>query len=163
MTQNKIKWINEAKGDGDGVAYWVSQDQRFDIEPLYNHATRPHAYNLHDRVKKAKVHTFSVKSAKAAAAQILIKEARVTSPTCNGKGKQTIEVRHLGEPARSIEIGCITCNGKKTITQDQAAQEQRMRDAWCKCKVPGDPIYYHYANGAHGYDCAKCGKILQTG
>jgi len=92
---------------------------------------------------------------------------RVTCPTCNGKGKQTIVATTLDEKGwhkePPVEINCITCNGKKTITQDKAAQEQRMREAWCRCEVQGDPVPWRFANGAHGYDCSKCGKILQTG
>jgi hypothetical protein len=74
MTRNEIKWINEAKGE-DGPAYWVSDDQRFDIEPLFSHGTRPWAYWLQDRINKTRKHCHSVRDAKQDALRILQKES----------------------------------------------------------------------------------------
>jgi hypothetical protein len=74
-SKNKIKWINEAKGEDGDCAYWVSTGGRFDIQPLFNHGTKPWSYDLHDRTLKTKRHTYGVRSAKQMAQEIVDKEA----------------------------------------------------------------------------------------
>ena len=87
-------------------------------------------------------------------------------------GKMTIIATTIDEHGTRkeppVEINCIWCGGLgDRISKYKAAKIQSeidaFKDAWCKCEEPGEPIYYEYDNGAHGYDCGKCGKILQTG
>lgn len=37
-----------------------------------------------------------------------------------------------------------------------------MEDIWCQCEDP-TPVPYAYGDGSHGFECADCGKLLQTG
>jgi hypothetical protein len=86
-------------------------------------------------------------------------------PHCeNGKTEISVTVYGKGPLSSSKStITCVTCNGSGEITEAQAAKIKAMDDIWCKCKEPGDPVYYELAGGSHGYDCATCGGLLQTG
>jgi hypothetical protein len=69
-----------------------------------------------------------------------------------------------GVEKRVVEIKCLTCDGTGNATPEQLAKLQAMNDAWCKCGNPsGEPVPYRYADGSHGYNCADCGGLLQTG
>jgi hypothetical protein len=84
-------------------------------------------------------------------------------PTCKGTGKITIrsvEYRSDG----IVSISCIWCDGKGKQTPAEKQKQEDFNNAWCKCGNPsGEVNYYHHMNGAHGYTCADCGKIIQTG
>lgn len=70
-TTKQVQWKNEGEA---GDASWVSVDQRFDIEPTYNHSTRPQGYRLHDRKNKTSKFTHQVGWAKGYAEDIVRKE-----------------------------------------------------------------------------------------
>ena len=83
-------------------------------------------------------------------------------PQCNGTGILKITVNQTGKLTRLMEINCITCDGTGYITAAQLAHHKELENLWCRCKVPGEAEYYECGN-AHGYNCSKCGNILQTG
>lgn len=85
----------------------------------------------------------------------------VICPDCGGTGILNYTVNSEGKETKH-SMNCITCNGNKKVSSVKALRYQQMKDAWCKCEIPGDEIYYDYGN-CHGYNCSKCGKILQTG
>ena len=88
-------------------------------------------------------------------------------PSCKGRGKQSIKVvksAKEGVVESVVQISCATCRGACELTQEQLNTHKRLQEAWCRCGNPsGDVEYYEFDNGAHGYDCVDCGKILQTG
>lgn len=88
-------------------------------------------------------------------------------PTCKGKGMQTTQVithTAAGFTEHSFEHKCMTCEGTGNATPEQLAKLQAMNDAWCKCGNPsGESVPYSYPDGSHGYNCADCGGLLQTG
>jgi DnaJ-class molecular chaperone len=81
---------------------------------------------------------------------------------CQGNGKQHLTAHEAGKPDCHMDIKCVWCNGTGEMTQAQFEKKKRIDNAWCKCKEPGDPIFYDQG-GYHGYNCSICGKLLQTG
>jgi len=91
-------------------------------------------------------------------------------PACKGSGKQVIKSVHVnfdgkgGRKTDKTEINCVFCNGEGSVDDGQLAMIKAMNEAWCTCGNPsGKVVPYNYPNGSHGYDCADCGKLLQTG
>ena len=84
---------------------------------------------------------------------------------CNN-GKMTIKVHDFSTEEceeKSVEIDCIWCNGTGEMTPEQAAEKQAFEDSWCKCGNPSGQVNYYQEGHSHGYTCADCGKIVQTG
>ena len=79
----------------------------------------------------------------------------------------TIDGRTGKKTISTYEIECSCCHGmgvvSKTRIKEYREQVEYSKSLWCSCKEQGDPIYYEYKDGSHGYDCSKCGKLLQTG
>ena len=85
---------------------------------------------------------------------------------CNN-GKVTITAAILTDNGfkeeSPIEIDCIWCNGTGELTASQVQKLQDLEDAWCKCGNPSGQVSYYQHGHFHGYNCADCGKIVQTG
>ena len=78
----KIRWINEAKGDETSEGFWRSLEGRFTINNLYNHSTRPFAYDLIETGRGKVAHGYTVKSVKEQAQKIIDMEiAKLFAPT----------------------------------------------------------------------------------
>jgi hypothetical protein len=46
----------------------------------------------------------------------------------------------------------------------EALQEVVNEIDWCGCEPDEEiPEYYEYDDGAHGWECGRCGGLLQTG
>jgi len=85
-------------------------------------------------------------------------------PECKGKGKTKGTISQAGQPDKVVAFTCFTCKGTGDATPEQAAQHHRILNAWCKCGNPsGNMVPYSGPGGSHGYNCADCGKLLQTG
>lgn len=88
-------------------------------------------------------------------------------PACKGKGKYICETTTISVEGRTTskdEMTCLWCRGRKTMDDEELAFYKACQNVWCKCGNPsGDVEYYEYENGSHGYNCADCGKLIQTG
>ena len=90
-------------------------------------------------------------------------------PACKGKGTQTIKTTHVnfdghgGVKKSETEMTCFWCKGEKTLTDEQLAFWKSCQEVWCKCGNPSGNKNYYEEDGSHGWDCADCGKLLQTG
>jgi RecJ-like exonuclease len=91
-------------------------------------------------------------------------------PACKGTGKQHCKSTFhnfdgKGNTKRTeYEIECLWCHGKGEMNDEEQKTYQACQDVWCTCGNPsGEVVPYRYPDGCHGYDCADCGKLLQTG
>jgi len=85
---------------------------------------------------------------------------------CN-QGKITVQGRVFEADGWSdeppMELTCPWCDGTGEMTPAQVEEKQAYIDAWCKCGNPSGQANYYQHGHAHGYTCADCGKIVQTG
>jgi hypothetical protein len=66
-------------------------------------------------------------------------------------------------PQKPVIMDCIWCEGTGMLTEHQYQSRQNYTEAWCNCGNPsGETSFYRHGH-SHGYNCADCGKILQTG
>jgi len=89
-------------------------------------------------------------------------------PTCKGSGKQVVRTRTVLDGVREVsdvKIECQTCQGSGEVDKaEYEARQKAIRDFWCRCGNPSEDVeYYEYADGAHGWTCRDCGKVVQVG
>lgn len=88
-------------------------------------------------------------------------------PSCkNGKNIVTAKLYTANgwQEMEPVVMDCFWCGGTGVMTDEQKRKKDLFDSAWCKCGNPsGESNYYHYPDGTHGYACADCGKITQTG
>lgn len=96
---------------------------------------------------------------------------------CKGTGKQTLHASELvfdydakkwvEKPEPPVEIDCVFCKGKGTLTPVQKAVVNYAKNMWCKCKKDYGTTFYddnvHPVLRKHHYRCKKCGKVKQIG
>ena len=75
---------------------------------------------------------------------------------------------HEGGKTSTVKIGCITCEGKGTINQEQKERLEAEKKLWCVCGNHSGESNFHddYTRkicSKHHYTCKDCGKILQVG
>ncbi len=86
-------------------------------------------------------------------------------PVCNGTGTQVLTiVEHLTQESKMV-IKCHLCDGKMYITNDRLTAWNNYVNSWCKCEEPDyeNAGYFRKESGYHGWNCGKCGKLLQEG
>ena len=90
-------------------------------------------------------------------------------PSCKGSGKQTIRAKTYLGPGKwknepPVEIECLNCHGTGEVNaKEQRAREKAWKEFWCDCGNPSGETSYYRHGSAHGYTCADCGRVLQTG
>lgn len=93
---------------------------------------------------------------------------KIRCTPCGGSGKILIEAKLYTsrgmEPQPPVEISCIWCNGTGKLTDEQQREIADYQAGWCTCGNPSKQVNsWRLTDGSHGYDCADCGKLLQTG
>lgn len=84
-------------------------------------------------------------------------------PKCKSTGKLPIEVHEAGKPSQITELECVYCDGKGKMTDAELKRHNELEAMWCSCGNPsGDAYPYDYGN-CHGWNCADCHKVIQTG
>jgi len=86
--------------------------------------------------------------------------------TCKN-GKITVQVRVLTDKGFTkeppVKLTCPWCNGTGELTYKQEFARDAYFNEWCKCGNPSEQVNYYNDERGHGYTCADCGKIVQTG
>lgn len=90
-------------------------------------------------------------------------DAPVTGVSQNKDGSLEVHLDETQKSGRTWEIPCVWCNGKGTMTKDQLDLWVWNQTAWCECEHRSGIHYYRHKNGAHGWKCNDCNKLVQTG
>lgn len=63
------------------------------------------------------------------------------------------------------QSGPMISAGDDSIGALAAAQAnaELLRAGWCSCDGDNDEVYFARATGSHGWMCAKCRKLTQSG
>ena len=88
-------------------------------------------------------------------------------PDCNGTGKVTLTL-HMDGQKHESEHDCFTCDGHKTVTDEELEQYHYEQNMWCKCgNHSGRTRYYgdgeHPEVYKHHYRCSDCDGVTQIG
>lgn len=106
----------------------------------------------------------------------LFGEDKLTCPTCHGKKTCDIKATTIesGKPPRDevVEgVECATCKSKGWISHAEAEARRNRENEWCTCGPNGEPnhenaVPYEFVEDGrrfHGWNCGRCGKLVQTG
>ena len=91
----------------------------------------------------------------------------VDCPQCGGRGKIAVDIIEGKElkTRDTWEINCVTCLGKKKVTQAEAEAHKRALASWCQCGNPSGEADYvpDSPRAKHHWNCRDCGKLYQVG
>ena len=91
---------------------------------------------------------------------------------CSGSGIIHCSISTFGstKPVEQIDINCIDCRGRGTITSDIVKMIEKRNTIWCDCPDTSlDRGFYYVSDGVstvcakHHWCCSTCKKIIQVG